>query len=131
MAGLIDQVIGTALLVFLVFAITDDRNQLPGIFTPFAVGLVVVAIGISGGGMHGYAINPARDLGPRLFTVVAGFRNNGLTDGSGIWWVPVVGPLVGGVIGGFLYDAGIRRFLPAAEPTSNGSEKASAASGQR
>jgi glycerol uptake facilitator protein len=131
MAGLVDQVIGTAILLFLVFAITDDRNQAPGIFTPVAVGLVVVAIGISWGGMHGYAINPARDFGPRLFTVAAGFRNNGLTDGSGVWWVPIVGPLIGGVIGGFLYDAGIRRFLPASQPTPAGSEKASAASGQR
>jgi glycerol uptake facilitator protein len=45
------------------------------------IGLVVVAIGMSFGGMHGYAINPARDFGPRLFTAVAGFKNNGLTDG--------------------------------------------------
>ena len=56
------------------------------------IGLVVVAIGMSYGGMHGYPINPARDFGPRLFTVLAGFRNNGLTDGTGSWWVPVVAP---------------------------------------
>jgi glycerol uptake facilitator protein len=65
------------------------------------------------GGMHGYAINPARDLGPRLFTVVAGFKNNGLTDGTGVFWVPIVGPLLGGVIGGAAYDLVIRRILPA------------------
>ena len=51
---------------------------------------------MSFGGQHGYAINPARDFGPRLFTVVAGFKNNGLTDGGFIFWVPIVGPLVGG-----------------------------------
>ena len=45
--------------------------------------------------MHGYAINPARDFGPRLFTVVAGFKNNGLTDGGYVFWVPIVGPLLG------------------------------------
>jgi glycerol uptake facilitator protein len=112
MAGLVDQVLGTALLVLLVFAITDDRNQPSGALTPLAVGLVVVAIGISWGGMHGYAINPARDFGPRLFTVLAGFVNNGLTDGSGVWWVPIAGPLIGGPLGGFVYDLGIRRFLP-------------------
>jgi glycerol uptake facilitator protein len=68
---------------------------------------------MSFGGMHGYAINPARDFGPRLWTVVAGFKNNGLTDGSFVFWVPIVGPLVGGVLGAFVYDLGIRRFLPA------------------
>jgi glycerol uptake facilitator protein len=75
------------------------------------IGLVVVAIGMSFGGMHGYAINPARDFGPRLFTAVAGFRNNGLTDGIRVWWVPVVAPLLGGLVGGAVYDFGIRRFL--------------------
>jgi glycerol uptake facilitator protein len=112
MPGFIDQIIGTALLMLLIFAITDDRNQPSGILTPLLVGLVVVAIGISFGAMHGYAINPARDFGPRLFTVLAGFRNNGLTDGSGVFLIPIAGPLVGGLLGGFLYDAMIRRHLP-------------------
>ena len=61
--------------------------------------------------MHGYAINPARDFGPRLFTALAGFRNNGLTDGTHVWWIPVVAPLLGGLFGAALYDFGIRRFL--------------------
>jgi glycerol uptake facilitator protein len=114
MAGLFDQVLGTALLLLLVLAIVDERNQPLGSgLTPVAVGLVVVAIGMSFGGMHGYAINPARDFGPRLFTVLAGFRNNGLTDGSYVFWVPIVGPLVGGVLGAWVYDACIRRYLSA------------------
>jgi len=75
------------------------------------IGLVVVAIGMSYGGMHGYPITPARDFGPCLFTVLAGFRNNGLTDGTGSWWVPVVAPLLGGLVGAAVYDFGIRRFL--------------------
>ena len=110
-AGFLDQTIGTAILLFLIFAITDDRNQPSGPLTPVLIGAVVVAIGISFGGLHGYAINPARDFGPRLFTAVAGFKNNGLTDGSGIFWIPLVAPVLGGLIGGFLYDKGIRRFL--------------------
>lgn len=115
MAGLFDQVVGTALLLLLVLAIIDERNQpLTSGLTPLAIGLVVVAIGISFGGMHGYAINPARDFGPRLFTIVAGFRNNGLTDGSMVFWIPIVGPVVGGLLGSWVYDAGIRRFLPKA-----------------
>ena len=76
--GLLDQVVGTALLLGLILAITDPANRpVPTGLQPIAIGLVVVAIGISWGGMHGYAINPARDLGPRLFTVVAGFKNTG------------------------------------------------------
>jgi glycerol uptake facilitator protein len=78
---------------------------------PLMVGLVVVAIGMSFGAMHGYAINPARDLGPRLFTLLAGFRNNGITDGNRVWWVPVLAPLVGGVLGAGVYDFSVRRFL--------------------
>jgi glycerol uptake facilitator protein len=111
-AGFLDQLIGTALLVLLIFAITDEFNAPPGAnLAPAMIGLVVVAIGMSFGGMHGYAINPARDFGPRLFTAVAGFRNNGLTDGTRVWWIPVAAPLLGGLIGAAVYDFGIRRFL--------------------
>jgi len=113
-AGFLDQVIGTALLLFLIFAISDERNLPVGNLGPILVGLVVVVIGMAFGGMHGYAINPARDFGPRLFTVVAGFKNNGLTDGGYIFWVPVVAPILGGIIGGAAYDLGIRRWLPKA-----------------
>jgi glycerol uptake facilitator protein len=111
-AGFLDQMIGTGLLVLMIFAITDEFNMPPGAnLAPLMIGLVVVAIGMSFGGMHGYAINPARDFGPRLFTVFAGFRNNGLSDGARVWWVPVVAPLLGGLAGAALYDFGIRRFL--------------------
>ena len=111
-AGFLDQVIGTALLLLLVFAIVDERNQLPGWLTPILIGLVVLGIGISFGALHGYAINPARDFGPRLFTVLAGFRNNGLTGPSPVFWVPIVAPLIGGILGAGLYDFAIRRWLP-------------------
>lgn len=113
-AGLLDQTLGTALLLLMVFAIVDERNQPPGAnLTPVLIGAVVVAIGMSFGGLHGYAINPARDFGPRLFTVVAGFKNNGLTDGAPVFWVPIVGPILGGLIGAAAYDFGVRRFLAA------------------
>jgi glycerol uptake facilitator protein len=114
-AGLLDQTIGTALLLLMVMAIIDERNQPPGAnLTPVIVGAVVVAVGMSFGGLHGYAINPARDFGPRLFTVVAGFKNNGLTDGTLVFCVPIVGPILGGIIGAATYEFGVRRFL--AEP---------------
>jgi glycerol uptake facilitator protein len=112
-AGLLDQVVGTFLLLLLIFALGDDLNLPPASnLGPVLVGLVVVLIGMTFGGLHGYAINPARDLGPRLFTVVAGFENNGLTDGTNIFLVPIVGPLVGGLLGGLAYDTIIRRNLP-------------------
>ncbi|HEV2469186.1 MAG TPA: MIP/aquaporin family protein [Candidatus Sulfotelmatobacter sp.] len=111
-AGFLDQLIGTGLLVLLIFAIVDEFNMPPGSnLAPVLIGLVVVAIGISFGGMHGYPINPARDFGPRVFTVLAGFGNNGLTDGTHVWWIPVVAPLIGGLLGAGLYDFGVRRFL--------------------
>jgi glycerol uptake facilitator protein len=110
--GLLDQIVGTAFLVGLILAIVDPDNQpVPPGLQPFAIGLVVVAIGICWGGMHGYAINPARDFGPRLFTLVAGFKNTGF-DGPA-WWVPIVGPLAGGLLGAFLFDRLIRPFVPA------------------
>jgi len=112
-AGLLDQIIGTALLLMMIFAITDERNLPPGSnLGPLMVGLIVVVIGMAFGGMHGYAINPARDFGPRLLTVVAGFKNNGLTDGSLVFWVPIAGPLIGGIVGGAAYDFLIRKHLP-------------------
>ena len=114
-AGLLDQVIGTALLLLCIMAVTDDRNSAPtSRIAPLLVGLTVVAIGMAFGGMHGYAINPARDFGPRLFTVVAGFSHNGLTDGTNQYWVPIAGPIIGGLIGVLVYDLGIGRFLPPA-----------------
>jgi len=60
---------------------------------------------------------PLNDFGPRLFTALAGFRNNGLSDGPRVW-IPVVAPLLGGLFGAAIYDFGIRRFLRALRPSS-------------
>lgn len=109
--GLIDQIIGTALLLGLILAVTEPKNPfVPPAFQPLMVALIVVAIGISWGGMHGYAINPARDFGPRLFIQSAGFKNTGFSDGTFI--VPIVGPLMGGLLGALIYDRAIRPYLP-------------------
>jgi glycerol uptake facilitator protein len=111
-SGLIDQIIGTALLLFLIRAITDTRNNpVLANLGPFIVGLVVVAIGQSFGTMAGYAINPARDLGPRLFAVLAGWGATPFVEDGGYFWVPIVGPIIGGVIGIMAYDLGIKRAL--------------------
>jgi MIP family channel proteins len=103
--GFIDQIVGTALLVAVIFGITDRRNAAapPGL-VPIVVGLLVTLIGATFGLNAGYAINPARDLGPRLFTLVAGWGTDVFRAGGGWWWVPILGPLAGGVLGGWLYD---------------------------
>ena len=115
MGGVIDQVVGTALLVGVILGITDSRNSAPPAgMTPIVVGLLVVVIGATFGFNAGYAINPARDFGPRLFTFVAGWGGEVFTAGNNWWWVPIAGPLAGGVLGGWVYDAFVgHRFPPA------------------
>ncbi len=101
----VDQVIGTALLVLVVFALTDARNQPPKEnLAPLIVGLLVAAIGMSFGADAGYAINPARDLGPRLLAAIAGWGAAALPGAGGYFWVPILGPIVGGVLGAVTYD---------------------------
>jgi MIP family channel proteins len=111
--GLLDQVVGTALLLAVIFALGDARNQPPAPGTgPVVVGLLVVAIGMAFGFNAGYAINPARDLGPRLFTWLAGWGGQVWTAGNGWWWVPLVAPPLGAVLGGFVYDACVGKRHP-------------------
>jgi MIP family channel proteins len=114
--GLIDQVVGTALLVACIFGITDAKNiGAPPNLAPICIGALVVLIGMTFGFNCGYAINPARDFGPRLFTFVAGWGKAVFMAGDpkwhGWWWVPIVGPLAGGVLGAFLYDFFIRPLM--------------------
>ncbi|WP_033342647.1 MIP/aquaporin family protein [Catenuloplanes japonicus] len=110
-----DQVIGTAILLFLILAVTDVANTPPAAnLAPFVVGLIVVAIGMAWGTDAGYAINPARDLGPRLASFFTGYEG-AFRDQTGYlyFWIPIVGPLIGGVLGAGLYQTLIGRFLPA------------------
>jgi len=103
--GFIDQVVGTALLVIGILGITDSRNSpAPSGLVPIVVGLLVVLIGMTFGFNAGYAINPARDFGPRLFTALAGWGGGVFTAANNWWWVPIVAPLIGGVAGGAAYD---------------------------
>lgn len=108
-----DQIIGTAILLLLIFAITDLLNTPPGAnMAPFIIGLVVVAIGMAWGTDAGYAINPARDLGPRLASYLTGYGSAWRDQyGNLYFWVPIVGPLIGGVLGAALYRYLITPFL--------------------
>ena len=111
--GFVDQVVGTALLVLVIFALTDQDNLAPeSKLTPVLVGALVVLLGMTFGFNAGYAINPARDFGPRLFTAIAGWGGEVFRAGNGWWWVPIVAPCVGAVLGGGVYDLLIRRHHP-------------------
>jgi glycerol uptake facilitator protein len=119
----IDQVVGTACLVGFVFAVVDEINQpVRANLAPLIVGFIVVAVGISLGANAGYAINPARDFGPRIFAWIAGWGKLAMPGNygniSGYFWIPIVGPILGGVIGGLVYDFGIHHTLIARGETA-------------
>lgn len=100
-SNLISEIIGTFVLVFGILAL--GANQLADGLNPLIVGLLVVVIGLSLGGTTGYAINPARDLGPRIAHAILPIPNKGTSD-WGYSWIPVVGPIIGGAIAVFLYQ---------------------------
>lgn len=115
-SNLITEIVGTAMLVFGIaaiaiklgggFVITGAQGiSVTGVLATGAlpVGLLVLVIGLSLGGPTGYAINPARDLGPRIMHFVLPIAGKGDSD-WGYSWIPVVGPIIGGVIGAFLAD---------------------------
>ncbi|KAJ8391602.1 hypothetical protein AAFF_G00087430 [Aldrovandia affinis] len=87
-----------------ILAVLDGKNLgAPRGMEPLAIGLIVMAIGVSMGLNCGYPINPARDLGPRLFTAVAGWGREVFSAAGCWWWIPVAGPMVGGVVGAVVY----------------------------
>ncbi len=108
-----DEFIGTALLVGLILAIVDSRNQpVQANLNPLIIGFLIVAIGASFGANTGYAINPARDFGPRLWIgFVSGFAS--FSADNFYFWIPIVGPLLGGAVGALIYDYTIGKVLQA------------------
>lgn len=100
MGNLISEVIGTFILVLGILAI--GANELAAGLNPLLVGLLIVSIGLSLGGTTGYAINPARDLGPRIAHALLPIPGKGGSD-WGYAWIPVVGPIIGGVLGALFY----------------------------
>jgi glycerol uptake facilitator protein len=103
--NLITEIIGTFVLVFGVLTITGPWNVFSGAdLAPLLIGLLVFAIGLSLGGPTGYAINPARDLSPRIMHAILPIPGKGGSDWS-YAWVPVLGPLIGGALGAIFFDA--------------------------
>lgn len=111
--AIMTEIFGTAVLLWGILASGDPRNTgLLHNLGPFLVGGTVLAVGLSLGGPSGYAINPARDFGPRLFGLITGTQ--GLFDGI-YWLVPIIAPIIGGAIGVFTYDWFVTSFLPPAK----------------
>jgi glycerol uptake facilitator protein len=113
---LIDQIVGTFFLVLFIWAVVDAANLGVGAnLWPFVVGMVVMAIGISFGANAGYAINPARDFGPRMFAWIAGWGKVAFPGDYGnintYFWVPIIGPLIGGALATWVYDFTIKDVL--------------------
>ncbi|XP_062984785.1 aquaporin-3-like [Elgaria multicarinata webbii] len=103
--GFFDQFIGTAALLVCVLAIVDPyNNPVPRGLEAFTVGFVILVIGTSMGFNSGYAVNPARDFGPRLFTAIAGWGSEVFTTGRQWWWIPIVAPFLGAVAGVGVYQ---------------------------
>ena len=100
LANLFSEFLGTIMLVFVLLAFT--KGKWTAGLNPMGVGALITAIGFSLGGTTGYAINPARDLGPRIAHAVLPIANKGGSD-WGYSWVPVIGPLLGGIVGAWLF----------------------------
>jgi glycerol uptake facilitator protein len=108
-ANLITEIIGTFVLVFGILAFFANQATADTGLGPLIVGLLVFSIGLSLGGPTGYAINPARDLGPRIMHAILPIAGKGGSD-WGYSWIPVVGPIVGGIIAALAY----KLFFPGA-----------------
>lgn len=128
MHALMDQVVLTAFLIFGIFAITEQYNEMaPGANSgALMIGLLVATIGASMGYLEAWAINPARDFGPRLFAFFAGWGKSALPAPDNYWWIPIVGPLIGGVVGGAAYQWLIYPFLPARQKALDAQREAEA-----
>ncbi|XP_063002326.1 aquaporin-10 [Elgaria multicarinata webbii] len=114
--GFLDQTLGTGMLVLSILALLDSRNKsMPPGLQPLGVGLLVLMLSLAMGANCSCAINPARDLGPRLFTYVAGWGPQVFSAGNYWWWVPVVAPMVGAATGTAIYQFGVEFHHPPAQ----------------
>ncbi|CAF0860054.1 unnamed protein product [Rotaria sordida] len=99
-----DQILSTAMLLIGICALSNKRNKLvANALIPLAVGFIIVAIGVAFGYNCGFPINPARDFGPRLFTLCVGYGSEVFSVGNYYFWIPLIGPIFGGIIGAWVY----------------------------
>jgi len=108
--NLFSEIIGTFVLLFVIFAFGQPHSLAPASLGALSVALLIVVIGLSLGGTTGYAINPARDLGPRIIHAILPIPGKGESDWA-YSWVPVVGPLIGGALAAIVYYAAFTNFI--------------------
>ncbi|XP_043849490.1 aquaporin-3-like [Dromiciops gliroides] len=117
--GFFNQFIGIASLIICVLAIVNPHNNpVPRGLEAFTVAFVVLVIGTSMGFNSGYAVNPAQDFGPSLFTAIAGWGSEVFTMGQYWWWVPIVSPPLGAIAGVFAYQLTIGFYLETPPPST-------------
>jgi len=113
--GLIDQIVATAVFCLLVAHTVDKRNHYPNWVQPFIIGTAFVLVGTAFALNAGYACNPARDLGPRIFTLIAGYGWGVFSHNDYGWfWIPLIGPFIGAFIGGWIYEIVVGFQIPEA-----------------
>ncbi|XP_060923666.1 aquaporin-3-like [Limanda limanda] len=113
--GFVDQVFSAGILVLCILVITDKYTRVPEGLQPLLIGWVIMGIGVAMGLNCGYALNPARDFGPRVFTAVAGWGSDVFRAERGWWWIPLFGPLVGGAVAACIYCLCIKFHRPKPE----------------
>ncbi|KAF9946697.1 hypothetical protein BGZ72_011214 [Mortierella alpina] len=114
--------IATALLLIIILATTDKKNLPAGVVQPLTMGLSITLIGTTYGYQTGYAINPARDLGPRFFTAISGWGFGVFSRQDYYFWVPIVAPFLGATAGACVYDV----FICSSDPKTADTEHKSA-----
>ncbi len=121
LGAMLVEALGTAILVLVIFALTDPRNQgaPPPYLVPFFVGFTVAVLISLFAPLTQAGWNPARDFGPRLVALLAGFGEVAIPGPRAGFWVYLVGPLLGGLVGGLIYQRGVQPWLTQAVPAGS------------
>lgn len=111
-SAFIDHIMATAFLLMAIRAVTDSKNDAPPVVVrPVIICAVIIAISCAYGSMAGCPLNPARDLGPRIFATVGTWGFNPFQEDQSYWWIPIIAPVIGAFLGVAAYDFGIARAL--------------------
>lgn len=123
-AALIEVTI-TAVLIAAIFSFIDEKNSFapPKALFPMAVGMVIAILGGAFGSLTGFAMNPARDFGPKVFSALVGWGPLAFPGVKGYFWIPIIAPLLGGVIGGAVYNLFIGKYVQAVERDTEGNSE--------
>ncbi|GAA0709742.1 MIP/aquaporin family protein [Paraclostridium ghonii] len=110
--ALLVEIFITMLLVIVILAVGEEKNSNKPMsnLAPVFIGITIAIIGASFGVLTGFAMNPARDFGPKMFAVLAGWGSGALGPDM-YFWVPIVGPIIGAILAGFVFDKGVKKYM--------------------